>query len=119
MILLSALGIAVIGMVLYNSKDAIFGVPLTIATTSDGSTVDNRFLPITGIAKHARALLINGREVAFDRQGKFDDGVLLSPGYNIIEVAVKDQFGKSKTKTYHVVLNIPPAVATVSGTPYQ
>lgn len=117
--LYTLLGIAVCVLVGYNIKDRIFGSPLSVTTATDGTTLSNPFLPITGTAKHARELLINGRSVAIDRKGHFDDEVLLSPGYNIVEVALRDQFGKTQTKTYHVVMTSSAAVAAVVTTPYQ
>jgi hypothetical protein len=117
--LLSCIGIMVLGLVAYNVKDLVFGTPLTVATTTDGATLASPFLPITGVARHARELLINGRSVAVDRDGNFTDEVVLSPGYNIVEVAFKDQFGKQKIKTYQVVVTPPAAVATTTSSTYQ
>lgn len=117
--LFSLLGIAVLGLVFYNIKDFILGTPFQIATASDGSTLSTPFLPIVGTSKHAKEILINGRPVAVDRNGSFNDEVLLSPGYNIVEVALKDQFGNQKIKTYQVVVSIPQAVAVNPNTPYQ
>ncbi len=120
LLLYTITGIAVFTLVGYNIKDRVFGSPLAVTTVSDGTTLSTPFLSVTGIAKHARELLINGRSVAIDRTGRFEDQVLLSPGYNIVEVAQRDQFGKSRVKTYHVVLSTPAAaVATVDHTPYQ
>ena len=113
------LGTMVLGLVAYNVKDLVFGTPLTVTTTTDGATLTTPFLPISGTARHARELLINGRPVAIDREGVFTDEVVLSPGYNIVEVAFKDQFGKQKVRTYHVVVDTPTAVATNTGIPYQ
>jgi uncharacterized protein YfaP (DUF2135 family) len=76
-------------------------------------------LPITGNAAHAAQITINGRPIGTDRQGNFTDGVILSPGYNIVEVAETDQFGKEKTKTYHWVASPSPTVADNSASPYQ
>ncbi len=117
--LLSIFGIAVLGLVSYNIKDLVVGTPLKIQTATDGSTLSTPFLPIVGTAKHAREILINGRPIALDRSGAFNDEVLLSPGYNIVEVALKDQFGNEKIKTYQVVVSIPQAVAANPNTPYQ
>lgn len=118
--LFTLLGIAVCILVSYNIKDRIFGSPLSVNTASDGTTLSDSFLPITGIAKHARELLINGRAIAIDREGHFNDEVLLSPGYNIVEVALRDQFGNTQVKTYHVVMTPPPSsVASVEHVPYQ
>lgn len=114
------LGCSVIGLVCYNMRDSILGSPLVITTAHDGATVNTAFLPINGVARHARELLINGRAVALDRAGTFTDGVVLSPGYNIVEVAVLDQFGNKKVKTYQIVVTAPvTAVAVTPNNPYQ
>lgn len=111
--------ILVLGFVFGNIRDVIFGAPLSIHTVSDGTTLSNGFLPISGNAQHARTVSINGRPITIDRSGDFTDGVLLSPGYNVVEVALRDQFGKEKVRTYHLVLDETgtdaAAVATTTG----
>jgi hypothetical protein len=97
--------ILVLGFVFGNIRDVIFGAPLSIDTVSDGTTLSSGFLPISGNAQHARTVSINGRPIVIDRNGNFTDGVLLSPGYNVVEIALRDQFGKEKVKTYHLVLD--------------
>lgn len=113
------LGISVLALVAFNMHDRILGTRLVIQTAQNGSTVSSPFLSVSGVAKHARALLINGRPVTVDRAGTFADEVVLSPGYNIVEVSLRDQFGNQKVKTYEYVVNTPEAVATVDHTPYQ
>ncbi len=105
------LGISVLSLVGFNMRDRIWGAPLSIDTAKNGATITSPFLPITGVARHARELLINGRPITLTRDGSFNDTVLLSPGYNIVEVALRDQFGNQKVKTYHVVVRIPESVA--------
>jgi len=103
----------VFGFVFGNMRDLLLGSPLSVKTASNGATLTDGFLPISGNARHARIVLINGRSVAIDREGNFVDGVILSPGYNVVEIALKDQFGKEKVKTYHLVLDETSAVAQV------
>jgi hypothetical protein len=109
--LLTILGISFIGLVGFNMRDSIWGTPLSISTVKNGTTITDSALPIAGVARHARELLINGRPITLTRDGSFSDTVLLSPGYNIVEVALKDQFGNQKVKTYHVVVRTPESVA--------
>lgn len=118
-ILLGTLVAGFVGLVLYNIKDMLFGAPFTVVTAADGSTVDSSYLPITGIAKHAKQITINGRPISIDRQGNFSDGVILSQGYNIVEVAERDQFGKEKKETRHIVASSAPTVAQNDTSPYQ
>lgn len=103
----------VLALVVYNMRDMVFGTPLQVVTAQDGATLEDTFLPLTGMARHARELLINGRTVAIDRSGKFTDAIILSPGYNIVEVALKDRFGNTDTRTYHWVVEEPSAVAQI------
>lgn len=117
--LLYGAGIAIASLIFYNSKDMIFGAPLRVDTIADGTTLEDAFLPIRGIAGHARELAINGRSVALDRKGNFDDSVLLSPGYNVVEVALKDQFGNRNVKTYHLVVQESATVAAAPSEQYQ
>lgn len=109
--LLGMLITGIVGLVLYNVRDIILGAPFSISTARDGDTLSDTFLPIVGDARHARAILINGRSVAVDQKGHFTDGAILSVGYNIVEVAVQDRFGKQKTRTYHLVVEPTTAVA--------
>ena len=105
-------------LVAYNMRDIVFGTPLTIHTIADGTTVSDAFVPIAGSASHAKAVRINGRQVAIDRSGNFTDGILLSPGYNVVEVALQDKFGKEKRTTYHWVVQ-PTATVATTNSPYS
>lgn len=103
--------IGVLALVGYNVRDAVFGTPLQVVAAENGSTIYDSFVSLSGVARQARELLINGRSVALDRSGNFTDAIILSPGYNIVEIALKDRFGKTETKTYHWVVEPSPAVA--------
>lgn len=111
--------VAVIGLIFYNTKDLFLGAPLSIVTVKDGATVTDSFLPISGIAKHSSSVAINGRVVAVAKNGSFADGVVLSPGYNIIEIAEQDRFGKEKYKVLHLVAEPTSEVATSLNIHYQ
>ncbi len=112
-------GIAILALVWINMRDSILGTPLVVRTAPDGTTLTSAVLPIKGSARHARELLINGRPITMNRDGSFADEILLSPGYNIVEVALRDQFGNQKTKTYQFVMNPATTVAVNPDTPYQ
>lgn len=114
------LGIVLVGsLIFYNTKDLFFGAPLSIQTAKDGTTVSDAFLPISGVAKHASTLAINGRIVAIDKKGGFSDGVVLSPGYNIVEITQADRFGKEKHKVFHLLAEPSTEVARGVNVFYQ
>jgi len=103
---------AITVLIVYNMRDIIFGTPLSINASIDGSTVPSLVFPLSGNAGHAKELLINGRPVQIDRNGAFADEILLSEGYNIVEVARIDRFGKEKTRTFHLLSAPTTAVAS-------
>lgn len=120
-----AAGLTVLGMlgifvfIFGNMKDLLLGSPLTVAIAKDGTTLSDEFLPVTGTAKHARTVLINGRPLFIDRAGNFSDGIILSPGYNVVEIALENQFGKYTTHTYRLVLDPSSTVASAPATHEQ
>jgi hypothetical protein len=118
-ILISTLVAGFLGLIVYNIKDMVFGAPLVIHTLDDGATVNDSFVPITGSSKHAQSITINGRPIGVNNKGEFSDGVVLSPGYNIVEVAETDTFGKTKQYAYHWVDAPSVSVAQNDVTPYQ
>ena len=117
--LIAPIVLGVLALIAYNVRDVVLGTPLTVLSAKDGATLEDTFLPIVGVAPHARELSINGRFVYIDRDGNFEDGVILSPGYNIVEVALKDRFGKETMKTYHVVVQEREAVAQTPTDTYK
>jgi hypothetical protein len=110
---------SVLMLVFYNTKDLFFGTKFSIKSAPDGATLTDTFLPISGVAKHASSLEINGRIVSVDPNGAFNDGALLSPGYNIIEIKQRDRFGKEQKKTLHLVAQPSSDLATATVIHYQ
>ena len=105
--------LGVLGFALGNMHDLLFGSPLTVNSIKDGATLKDGFLPIIGNTKHSKNISLNGRSLFVDREGNFIDGIILSPGYNVVEIATLNQFGKEKIKTYHLVLDVDESIAVV------
>lgn len=114
-----SLSLFIVGLIFYNTKDLILGAPLSVHTAVDGATISDSFLPISGNAKHASTLEINGRVIALNKDGSFSDGALLSPGYNIVEITMSDRFGKEKRKVFHLVAEPSKTVAQAINVHYQ
>ncbi len=78
------------------------GVKLTVEGIENGKGYSTGILEISGNAKRAKHLLVNGREILINIEGDFHDFLVLSPGYNIITVSAEDRFGKIAKKTFEV-----------------
>ena len=85
------------------SKDLIVGVKIKDVNLTDGITVTNNILKITGNAKNAINLTLNGREISVDQQGNFNEMIALLPGYNIINIKAQDKFGYVDEKNYKLM----------------
>ena len=83
---------------LFEVAKVALGPSLTITSPKDIDTVSNALIDVSGRAVRAAYLTINDRQIFADPNGAFSDKLLLLPGYNIIEVKVKDKFGKEKSK---------------------
>jgi hypothetical protein len=92
----------------FRSKDLIFGVQIRKVEINglpaqNGATMISNILEITGIAKNAIDLTLDGREISVDQQGDFDETIALLPGYNIINIKAKDKFGNVDEKNYQLM----------------
>ena len=89
----------------FRSKDLIFGVKIRNINIKNDMTVTSNILEITGVAKNAIFLSLDGREISVDQKGDFDETIALLPGYNIINIKAKDKFGNVDEKNYQIINN--------------
>ena len=100
---LSILFLFIIVYGFFRSKDLIFGVKIKNVNIVDGAKVTESILEITGNAKNAINLTLNGREISVNQQGDFDETISLLSGYNIINIKAQDKFGKVDEKNYKLI----------------
>jgi hypothetical protein len=107
--ILSALSVillagTVLGYGYYRTKDFLYGPIVEITSPVNGQLLANALINIEGVSKNISFLNLNGRKIFTDERGNWREKMLINPGYNIIEVAAKDRFGRDVTKTIEVVL---------------
>ena len=87
----------------FNTRDLVFGVKIRNVNLVDGATVGTSIQEVTGNAKNAINLSLNGREISIDKEGYFHETIALLLGYNVIELKAKDKFGNSDQKDYKLI----------------
>ena len=92
----------------FRSKDLIFGVKIrSVAINStpivDGSTFTDPIIVITGNAKNAVELTLDGRIISLDQAGNFNETISLLSGYNVLDIYAHDKFGHSDEKIYKLM----------------
>ena len=100
---LSIFFILIIIYAFFVSKDLIFGVKIKNVSLVDGATFTENVIKITGNAKNAINLTLDGREISVDQAGNFNETIALLPGYNIINIKAKDKFGYVDEKNYKLI----------------
>ena len=95
--------ILIIVYAFFRSHDLIFGVKIKNVNITDGAKVANSVLNITGNAKNAIKLTLNGREISIDEKGGFSETIALLSGYNIINIKAEDKFGYINEKNYKLI----------------
>ena len=92
----------------FRSHDLIFGVKIKNVNINGlsaqaGVKFTNGVLQITGNAKNATNLTLNGREISIDKTGNFNETIALLLGYNTINIKAKDKFGYNDEKNYKII----------------
>ena len=85
------------------SYDLIFGVKIKNVNIEDGKKYTETVLDVTGNAKNAKNLTLNGREISINKEGNFNEKIALLPGYNIIEIKAIDKFGHVDAKDFRLI----------------
>ncbi len=100
---LSVFFLIIIFYALFVARSLIFGVEIRNVSITNGETVKESALRVTGNAKHAINLTLNGREISIDQEGNFDETVTLLLGYNVIQIKAEDKFGLTDMKNYQLM----------------
>ena len=86
------------------AKDLIFGVKIRNVNIQDNAKITEETTKITGNARNAVSLSLNGKEISVNQQGDFDETIILLPGYNVVNLKAQDKFGNIDEKNYKLIL---------------
>jgi len=100
---LSIFFILIIIYAIIGSRDLIWGVKIRNVNLVNGATITENIIKLTGNAKNAINLTLNGREISVDQSGNFSETIALLSGYNIINIKAKDKFGYVDEKNYKLI----------------
>lgn len=102
--LLTACGFVLIaGYIYFQIVRSAHGTDLRITTPISGALLSSPLLGVSGEARNATLVSINGREIFTDESGHFAEELLLAEGLNTITVRAQDRFGNIREETREVV----------------
>jgi hypothetical protein len=79
------------------------GPEITVKTPADGAVVAESLISIQGQGKNTKEITLNDRPIMMDEAGNFSENILLSYGYNVLELRGADRFGKKTEQKLQIV----------------
>jgi hypothetical protein len=93
----------VFGYGYFRTKDFLEGPVLEITTPKNGEMFSSALISVAGLSKNLSFLSIDGRKIFTNKDGVWEEKLLLQNGVNIIEVQATDRFGRENTQVMRVV----------------
>ena len=79
------------------------GPKITITSPPNGMAVSESLIFVEGQIKNATQITLNDRPIVVDETGHFLEKILLSYGYNVLELKAQDRFGKKTEQELQIV----------------
>lgn len=93
----------ILSYILFETSDMLMGPIITISEPLNGSSVESGVIPIKGQAKNVSSLTVNGRPIPIEEKGDFYSILILSEGYNVINIEASDKINNKIKKRIEVV----------------
>lgn len=106
-ITLFAFVLVLIGYLYFGARLFSRGPSIIFTSPENNSVVTDPVTTVIGYARNVTHITMNGRDIFVDQLGNFEETLLLTPGYTIIDVAVRDRFDRTATSTLTLV-HVPP-----------
>lgn len=87
---------------IFNARNLIIGPTIEVFSPIKDIETTKNVIDIKGKAKNIAFISLNEKPIFVDKEGLFEEKLLLSPGSNIIEIKARDRFKKEILKTIKV-----------------
>ncbi len=102
-IIISVIALFVVIYTGFEIQRVLFGPRITVLSPKNGVLVSDSLTEVVGIAKNIKEISLDDRKIFIDEQGNFKEQVLLSYGYNAIDIKATDKFGRNTEKIIEVI----------------
>jgi hypothetical protein len=87
---------------IFNARNLIIGPTIEIFSPAKDMETGENVLTINGRAKNITFISLNEKPIFVNKEGLFEEKLLLSPGSNTIEIKARDRFKKETLKTIKI-----------------
>jgi len=95
--------VIILGYSFFQARKILSGPRIEILEPTNGSAFIEPLVEIKGKARNINSISLNDRPIYIDDSGLFSEKLLLSGGYNIIELQARDRFGKATEERLELV----------------
>lgn len=95
--------IALFGYGIFEIWNYATGPKIVLTTPQNGAAVSESLISIEGQGKNIKEITLNDRPIVTDEAGNFKEKILLSYGYNVLELKAHDRFGKTTEQELQIV----------------
>ena len=88
-----------VGLIIYGlwqARSYLSGPGLWVSYPPEGARVNEERIVVKGEAINISHLMLNGRPIFTNEQGKFEEDVLLATGVSVLEIRGADKFGRER-----------------------
>jgi len=96
------LSVTVLIYAYFRTKDFLEGPIVDISQPKNGWTFSSPLIEISGTSKNLAFLNIDGKKIFTDKEGKWNEKLLLHNGLNIIEIQATDRFTRETKQVIRV-----------------
>ncbi len=111
------IALAIIVYAIWRSQEFIRGPELVISEPSNGQPIPDQVVLIRGQAMRANSLSINGNDISIDKNGFWQDKILVFTGVNKISVEASDRFGKKTAQILTILGTYSRPVSPINESP--
>jgi hypothetical protein len=101
--ILALLALVLAAYILFQARFLILGPRVWIDSPADGAVVAEPVATISGRAENAAWISLNGNQIYTDQEGLWSEKLPLSEGPSIMEVRVRDRFGREAEKRITII----------------
>lgn len=101
--LLILLGILFAFYCLFQARFLILGPGITIESPRDGEAVTGPAVTLSGTARNAAWITLNGVQIYSDPSGRWSEELIVPSGLSIMTATVRDRFGREKQTHVRII----------------
>lgn len=90
---------------LFQARYLILGPGISIESHIDGAEVTEPVITLTGTARNAAWISLNGRQIFTNEKGHWSEKLILAKGLSIMTLNVRDRFGREESESIRIILN--------------